>query len=71
MESDLGLCWTEEAQVTAIEAHLSRASSLIEEEINWPEALHDTEIERRPGIAAAKASLREWRAKLEDLTRAR
>jgi hypothetical protein len=67
LEAELALYWTKGAQVAAIEAHLARASSLIDEEINLPWALHDTDYERAPEIAAAKESLVEWRARLNNL----
>ena len=59
------------AQVAAIEAHLARASSLIDEEINRPWGMHDTDYERAPEIAAAKESLVEWRSRLNNLIRTR
>src|SRR3954466_8859465 len=54
MEAELGLRGTKEAQVAAIEAHLARASPLIDAEINWPWGLHATDYERAPEIAAAR-----------------
>jgi hypothetical protein len=71
MEAELDLCWMRGAKITAIEAHLNRASLLIDEEINLPWSLHDTDYERAPGIAAAKGSLLECRARLNDLIRGR
>jgi hypothetical protein len=70
-EAELALCWKNEARIAAIEAHLARASSLIEEEINRPWSLHDTDIERAPEIEWAKASLVAWRTKLIGLVRTR
>ena len=71
MEAELGLRGTKQAQVAAIEAHLARASSLIDAEINWPWSLHDTDYERAPRIAEAKESLLECRARLDSLIRTR
>ncbi len=67
MEAELDLCWMKGAKITAIEAHLNRVSLRIDEEINLPWSLHDTDYERAPGIAAAKESLIECRARLNDL----
>ena len=58
-------------QVAAIRAHLARALSLIDEEINRPWGMHDTDYERAPEIAAAKESLVEWRSRLNNLIRTR
>jgi hypothetical protein len=71
MEAELALCATKTQQITAIEAHLTRALSLIEEEINWPLSLHDTDYERAPYIAAARESLLECKARLNKLKIAR
>jgi hypothetical protein len=71
LEAELALGGTKRAQVAAIEAHLARASSLIDEEINRPWGLHDTDYERAPEIAAAKESLVEWRARLNNLVHTR
>jgi hypothetical protein len=71
LEAELALDGTKGAQVTAIEAHLARASSLIDEEINRPWGMHDTDYERAPEIAAAKESLVEWRSRLNNLIRTR
>ncbi len=71
MEAELDLCWMKGAKIAAIEAHVKRAHLLIDEEINLPWSLHDTDYERAPGIAAARESLLECRARLNDLIRRR
>ena len=71
MEAELALRGTKESQVPAIEAHLARASSPIDAEINRPWGLHDTDYERAPRIAEAKESLLECRARRDNLIGAR
>jgi hypothetical protein len=61
----------EDATDAAIEAHLTRALSLIEDEINLPWSLHDTDYERAHDIAAARESLLECKTRLNKLRIAR
>ncbi len=70
MEAELGVRRARAKQVAAIEVHLNRVSSLIDDEINYPWGLHDTDYERAPWIGAARESLLECRARLDDLIRA-
>jgi hypothetical protein len=71
MKARLAVCATKGGQIAAIKAHLSRGSSLIEREINWPESLHDDLFHRRYDIAEARESLLECEAALNKLTKAR
>jgi hypothetical protein len=67
MDAQLALCVTRGQQSAAILDHIGRATSPINQEINWPWGLHDTEIERAPEIAEARKSLLEARVKLNRL----
>jgi hypothetical protein len=67
MDAQLALCLTADQQSTAIMDHLGRATSLIDQEINWPLGLHDDEFTRAPEIAEARRSLLEPRVNLSRL----
>jgi hypothetical protein len=71
MEVQLALCMTRRGRIATIKAHLSRGSALIQQELAWPESLHDDLFHRRFDIAEARESLLRCGAAFNNLTKAR
>jgi hypothetical protein len=71
MEAELASCATSGQQVAAIKAHLGRASSLIQQEVNFPLGMHEREDDKAYEIATARESLLECQARLNKLIRPR
>ena len=67
MEAELAICATKAGQIAAIKAHLKRVASLIDQELNWPEACHDSVFLRLWEIAEVREPLLESETALDQL----